>query len=144
MDAALKSYVAFYETLTPETLDRLDSVVAADVVFQDPFNDIQGRDAVRRLFDDMFARLDAPTFEILGSAVLSHGQRRGVIHWRFSAGMPSRSWRLDFEGTTIVTFDIDGLCVSHVDFWDPSVPVYEKVPVLGWCVRRVRSLLSAD
>lgn len=143
MENALESYVDFFRTLMPESLDRLDSVVAPEVVFKDPFNDVRGREALRRIFDDMFERLDAPRFEILGSGVLSTDTRSAVIYWRFHAHTQRRSWSFDFEGTSVVRFNKDGLCVSHVDYWDPSTPIYSKIPLFGWLLKRIRSSLSS-
>ncbi|MDX1425375.1 MAG: nuclear transport factor 2 family protein, partial [Kiloniellales bacterium] len=52
--AAVAAYANFYETLTPESLERLDALCAADVRFRDPFNDVSGVAAYRAILADMF------------------------------------------------------------------------------------------
>jgi hypothetical protein len=40
--SALARLVTFFETLTPQTLTRLEPVYGADARFRDPFNDVLG------------------------------------------------------------------------------------------------------
>jgi hypothetical protein len=40
--SALARLVTFFETLTPQTLTRLELVYGADARFRDPFNDVLG------------------------------------------------------------------------------------------------------
>ena len=46
----LSALVDWYETLTPETLGRMGEFYAANAWFKDPFNDVTGLEAIRRVF----------------------------------------------------------------------------------------------
>ena len=54
----------FYETLTPAALDGLGQLYAPDARFKDPFNEVVGIAAIRRIFAHMFATTEAPRFEV--------------------------------------------------------------------------------
>jgi len=56
--------IAFFETLTPNTLDQLPQVYAADARFKDPFNDVRGLPAIRGILAHMFVALRQPRFVI--------------------------------------------------------------------------------
>ena len=58
-----RAYIRFYETMTAESLDRLPEVVAPDIRFVDPFNDVSGLAAMRRVLEKMFAKLEELTPE---------------------------------------------------------------------------------
>ena len=53
----------FYETLTPVSLAELDALYAPGARFKDPFNEVTGTAAIRRIFEHMFATTDAPLRE---------------------------------------------------------------------------------
>ena len=137
--ASLDAYVRFYETLTPETIGALSSLVTPDVRFRDPFNDVKGIDAYQRILAKMFDDLDAPTFEVR-HAVLDG--MVGYLKWRL-AFRGKRGRERHIVGMSELRFDKDGRVEQHVDYWDAASQFYERVPVLGLFLRLIRRRLAA-
>ena len=54
----------FFEALSPATLHELDALYAAEARFKDPFNEVLGVAAIRRIFEHMFASVDTPRFVV--------------------------------------------------------------------------------
>jgi ketosteroid isomerase-like protein len=130
------AYVRFFETLRPETLAGLDQLVAHDIRFQDPFNAVQGPAAVRRVFEKMFEDVGDPRFQ-----VIRHVEADGVcfLQWQFSGRLQSLGGKpFSFVGISVVRFDATGRVVEHTDFWDAAEHFYEKVPLLGWVLRKIK------
>jgi steroid Delta-isomerase len=138
-EAAAERYVDFLEAMTPADLDRLDEICAAGVKFRDPFNDVTGVAAYRRVLSKMFADVGQPGFVVSGQALAGD---RLLLRWHFAARGPGGR-PLEFEGMSDICFDAAGRVVSHSDFWDAG-QVYDKVPLLGSLVRLVRRRLKAD
>jgi ketosteroid isomerase-like protein len=132
--------VAFFEALTPETLARLDTVYTEDARFIDPFNDVAGQAGVRRVFEHMFATLDAPRFEIVSA--LTEGEQCFLL-WNFRFRRKGSSGISLIHGSTHVRFAADGRIAWHRDYWDPARELYETVPLLGAVMRWLRRRLSA-
>lgn len=132
---ALAAYCAFYESLAPERLDELDRLLAPDVRFVDPFNDVSGIPAVRLIFEHMFRQCADARFQVLHTAVADH---TGYIQWHFYCG------GIRVEGVSRVSFDGQGRVRRHVDYWDPARQLYETIPVLGGIMRFIRRRLSAQ
>ena len=63
-DARVARIVQLFESLAPSDLVRLVRFYAQDASFKDPFNDVRGVDAVRRVFEHMFDTLDEPRFVV--------------------------------------------------------------------------------
>jgi hypothetical protein len=42
-----------------------------------------------------------------------------------------------------VQFDEAGSVRAHIDHWDAAGQLYEKLPVIGWILRRIRARLAA-
>ena len=137
MRSAVDAYVAFYETLTPQTLDRLEDLCAPEVRFRDPFNDAIGVPAVRAIFEKMFDDVAEPRFEVTDRAISG---RTCYLRWVFTFAT-NRRQRID--GVSEVHFDETGRVVAHIDHWDAGAQIYERVPGLGLLIRIVKRRLSA-
>ncbi|MCU0765453.1 MAG: nuclear transport factor 2 family protein, partial [Burkholderiaceae bacterium] len=55
---------AFFETLSPQSVQRIDEIYAADAWFKDPFNEARGIEPIRRIFTHMFGQVDSPRFVV--------------------------------------------------------------------------------
>jgi steroid Delta-isomerase len=140
-DPRVQRLVACYETLSPQTLDALVNLYSTDVRFKDPFNEVQGTAALRRVFEHMFKLQAVVRFDVRVAACEGDD---AVLVWLY------RGWReattgsadaLTLRGSTHVHFDAQGRIDVHRDYWDAAEELYETVPMLGalmrWLKRRV-------
>src|SRR4051812_11683378 len=67
--AAAARVTAFFESLTPASLEGLGALYTPAAFFKDPFNEVRGLADVRAIFTHMFAALDKPRFIITDSIV---------------------------------------------------------------------------
>ena len=135
---AVDAYVRFWETLSPESLNRLEEIAAPDIRFTDPFNDVQGLAGFRAVFDDMFHRVSEPRFRVTSRAL---GDDTCFLRWDFTFRNHNREWLI--IGVSEVRFDESGRVVSHVDHWDAASQLYERLPVVGAVLRLIRKRLAA-
>lgn len=135
---AAERYIQFWETLSPESLGRLSEIASPDIRFADPFNDIRGHAGFRAVFDDMFQRVAEPLFRVTAHAI--NGDLC-FLRWVFTFQSSGREWRI--EGVSEVRFDPSGLAIEHIDHWDAAGQLYERLPVLGAVLRRLRRKFSA-
>lgn len=136
------AYVRLFETLSPELLDRLPELVTEDVWFLDPFNDLRGPAALRRVLDDAIARLGRPLFFVTRRA---WDGDICFLRWRMvadSAGPLGRPWIV--EGVSELHFAPDGRIALHFDHWDAGRQLYERLPLLGRLLRLIRRRLAAS
>ena len=133
-DPRAAALIARYETLTLAGLDALVDLYAEDCRFKDPFNEVRGRAALRRVFAHMLATVKTPRF-VVHEALVEGDQC--FFGWDFHAG--------DFviRGASHLRFDAAGLVVAHRDYWDAAEELYEKLPVLGALMRLLKRRLRA-
>lgn len=134
-EAAADAYISFYESLTPDSLARLDDLCAPNVRFRDPFNDVVGPAACRAVLEKMFADVTEPRFRVIDRA---HSGQVCYLRWRFT--FITRTAHA-IDGMSEVHFDTNGKVTAHFDHWD-SARVYEMVPVLGAIIRLVKRRLA--
>jgi len=137
--ASLDAYIRFYETLTPQTVGALRPLVAPDVHFRDPFNDVQGVDAYERVLAKMFKDLYEPRFEVRHAAL---DGAIGFLKWRL-VFRGKRGRERTIIGMSELHFDADDRIALHVDYWDAAAQVYEHLPILGFLLRRIRRRIAA-
>ncbi|MEQ8389039.1 MAG: nuclear transport factor 2 family protein [Alphaproteobacteria bacterium] len=135
--AAARAYGAYLENLTPETLTRLGDYARSDVVFQDPFNHVTGREALSQVFKKMFEDVGQPGFRVTH---LTADDGIAFIAWRFSFVLRNRP--VTIEGVSELHIDKNGKVFRHIDYWDAARHLYEKLPLIGALLRRIRRRLA--
>jgi steroid delta-isomerase len=132
---------SFFERLAPSDLEHLHTVYCEDAFFKDPFNEVTGLDAIRKVYTHMFDALERPRFVV--TQRMQQGTE-GFLLWEFhfrSNGLRNPDHCI--RGATHVRLAPDGRIAMHRDYWDPAEELYEAVPVLGafmrWLKRRART-----
>ena len=123
--------------MRPETLPELLKYVSADVHFQDPFNDVHGIDAMAEIFRHMFELVGPVRFTVYQAQAAG---RVGLFSWRFEGQLFGKPWV--FNGTSVITFDEDGMVIVHIDHCDAAQNFYERLPLIGWLFAWLRRRLA--
>lgn len=133
----IERVVRFYESIGPDGLaGRLAQVYAADASFKDPFQQVAGLAAIERIFAHMFEQVSEPHFVVGARAV---NGRQAFLAWEFRFRMRRFSSELQvIRGASHLEYDEAGLVRMHRDYWDPAEELYEKIPVLGTCMRMLK------
>ncbi len=133
----VQRFVTFFENLSPADVALLGQLYGQQARFVDPFNDVQGVDAIAKIFRHMFASLHDPRFEVTNH--LEQGQQCFLtwdFHFRFKRFRQDTQQTI--QGGTHLVFGADGLVDLHRDYWDAAQELYEKLPLLGGLMRWLR------
>ena len=135
--ARFEELAQWFATLTPMSLQNIDSIYAQTATFRDPFNEVVGIASIQRIYQHMFETLDEPRFVITTKLVDATG---AFMTWQFLFTLHDKAYKI--EGGTHFNLDGQGLIVLHRDYWDAAQELYEKIPVLGAVLRLLRKKLS--
>lgn len=135
-----RRYMRFWETMTPQSLGELDSLVTADVHFRDPFHDLHGVAEMRRMLERMFEHLEAPRLVVTDSA---EANGLWMLRWTFDARTKKSGSAWHIVGMSELACAPDGRIRQHIDHWDAARQFYEDLPLLGAVLRAIRRRLSA-
>jgi steroid delta-isomerase len=137
----LAQLIAFYETLSPQTVVGLKDFYTEDAWFKDPFNEVHGITPIIHIFEHMYRQVEEPRFKILEHFSEPH---RAMLVWEFSFGaLHPRTKRKTIRGVSHLKFVSNGLINYHRDYWDTAEELYVKLPLMGGLHRLLRSMLSA-
>jgi steroid delta-isomerase len=136
---ATDRYGRFWSGLRPDTTQELFALARPDLVFRDPFNELHGAAAVVAMLDHLFEQVLDVRFVVTAAA------RVGAVafyRWDFRCRLRRPAIELPIAGVSEVRFDEAGLVAAHIDHWDAATQVYERLPLLGLVLRRIRGRLA--
>ena len=142
-DNPLQRYVDWFESLSLSSPDDLHTIMTNDVHFSDPFNSVTGLDDTRKIFEDMFNMLDSTRFRITHAAMAESEPPAALLRWEMDAVSRKSKEPIRIVGMSEVYFSDDGRVRVHIDHWDAGRQFYEKLPLIGWLVRTIRSRMAA-
>ncbi|WMW82470.1 nuclear transport factor 2 family protein [Undibacterium cyanobacteriorum] len=116
----------WYATMSPQTLPRIDDFYTEQAYFKDPFNEVNERSKIKRIFEHMFETTENPSF-IFDDCIISGDQ--AFLSWRFVFGLRGKQYKV--MGASHLRFASDGKVCMHRDYWDPAEELWEKLPILG-------------
>jgi ketosteroid isomerase-like protein len=126
---------AFFESISPESVQRIDEIYTADAWFKDPFNEVRGAAAIRRIFEHMFVQVEAPRFVV--REVVAQGDD-AFLTWDFLFRIRRLRGEQVVRGASHLKIGADGRIHYHRDYWDAAEELYEKLPVLGGLMRLLK------
>ena len=144
-EKAVLRVMQFFETLRPQEVARVKDFYCADALFKDPFNEVQGIDAIAAIFSHMFDALIQPRFVI--TQQVQQGEHCFVT-WNFLFAMRKFEPNITqtIRGASHLVFRLeDGVwrVAVHRDYWDAAEDLYEKLPMVGalmrWLKKRANS-----
>ncbi len=134
MSHAIERIVVFFETLTPDSVQRFGEFYTDDAYFKDPFNEVRGVPAISRIFGHMYEHLHEPRFVITARVVEGNqAMLSWDFHFRFKRFSPQQAQVI--HGATHLKLAPDGRICHHRDYWDAAEELYEKLPLVGGLMR---------
>ena len=129
----INKYQNAFENLEVKNIHSLLNLVDDKVIFEDPFNKIIGKDNLKKLFLEMFKKLQKPKFKVLN---IFYKRDLAIIKWEFSCKIFRRD--IYFDGLSEVTVK-NGKVKKHLDFWDSGKNFYTQMPVLGRIFKKIHN-----
>lgn len=134
LEAHVNQLVAYFESLSPDSLEQLAEVYTPGAYFKDPFNEVRGLDAVHGIFRHMFEALHQPRFVVTDT--IAQGDQC-FLTWNFEFFFRGfeKATQQTIRGGSHIKFTADGRVDFHRDYWDAAEELYEKLPWVGGMMR---------
>lgn len=137
--SATHNFKSTFDRLDAGSIDLVDSIYTPDIHFIDPIHEYRGLEPLRKYYTRLYEGVDQCRFEWhfeVGSGqevVLTWTMVMTHKHFR-----PGREVRM--PGASHLRFR-DGKACYHHDYFDMGVMIYERVPLLGALIRRIKGRL---
>jgi steroid delta-isomerase len=121
----LKDLTTWFENLKEESLDEIGLFYDEDVFFKDPFNEIEGKDKLIKIFEHMFENLVNPHFVIIDTIENSDG---AFLTWDFFSSIKGREHKI--HGSSHLKYNGESRIIYHRDYWDVGEEILLNVPFI--------------
>jgi len=135
-----QNYAHFFETINENTkIQEYKIIFDENVYFKDPFHEINGINNLFAIFEEMYIKLDHPRFKV--SEIIEQ-ENIAYLKWNFYFSFKEKRKEESFEGVSRVEFNANNKVISHIDYWDASSNLYEKIPVLSFFMRFIKKRIN--
>ena len=121
----LTEFKEWFVNLNESTLDDIVSYYDENVFFKDPFNEFNGRDKLKKLFNNMLIALKNPHFVFIDNIENSEGV---FLTWDFIFSYKEKL--LKIHGSSHLKLNYEEKIVYHRDYWDVGEEILLKIPLI--------------
>ena len=133
----IENYVKLFESLNLENLNKFDNLLDKNIYFEDPFNKVNGKEAVIKIFSEMFKKIDNPKFQILELSYAQNFDKKLTVYlkWILNGKFKRNKKSFAIKGVSEVKFNDQGKVVKHIDYWDSITQLIIHLPYVGRLVK---------
>jgi ketosteroid isomerase-like protein len=130
-----------FNALNKDNLQVVDEFYHPDVTFIDPVDTHQGIEATRSYYRGLYQNVKSIKFDF--SQMIEQGDtvvgvwKMTLVTDGLNGGKP-----MELQGNSVITFHPDGRVIYHRDYFDMGEFIYERLPVIGFLVRKVKERLK--
>lgn len=140
----VSEFKRFYSQFDQQAIEGLGDFYTENVTFIDPLHRVNGLAAVKYYFSEMCSGLQSCRFEFLGETIDDKSiWFKWVMHYQHPKLKQGQALQLNGASYLLLEETEKGVRVrQHEDFYDMGAMVYEHLPVLGFCLDRVKRQLT--
>ncbi len=141
LSAHLDAFLSHYNELDRNQLNLLEQMYTSDVLFIDPFHQIQGLKELTGYFKKLYQNIDSIEFEF-GERFVSGNQASVYWEMRFKHPRINSGKQVSFSGNSRLSFEDNGKVSRHQDYFDSAAMLYRHLPVLKQVISFIDGRLS--
>lgn len=132
-----------FNTLNKSNVGEVvDQFYHQDMEFSDPIVKVKGREAMKKYYANMYKNVKEVKFDF-SEFVSMNDTVVGVWVMTLQTDSLNGGEPFKVEGNSLIRFK-NGQAIYHRDYFDVGAMVYERIPVVGWMVRKVKSKLESE
>ncbi|AYG45608.1 nuclear transport factor 2 family protein [Pseudomonas sp. Leaf58] len=140
MSAYLQQFAERFASLDAANLAPLEKLYSEDVTFRDPLHHIQGLQALRAYFEQLYANASDIHYALTSTDEVRPGQ--GYLRWTLQFCHPrlARGQPIRLQGCSCLHWR--DRVYFHQDYFDAGALLYEHLPVMGGTIRWLKGRLA--
>ncbi|MBC3421301.1 MULTISPECIES: nuclear transport factor 2 family protein [unclassified Pseudomonas] len=140
MSAYLQQFAERFASLDGANLDRLENLYSEDITFRDPLHHIQGLQALRAYFEQLYANASDIRYAFISADEVSPGQ--GYLRWTLQFRHPRLAGgrQITLQGCSCLHWR--DRVHFHQDYFDAGALIYEHLPIMGGAIRWLKGRLA--
>jgi hypothetical protein len=127
-----------FQNLTKDKLHLIDEFYSSDVEFVDPVGKITTSKSIKEYYKSLYQNVKTIRFDF--SQIYEQGNTIIAIWSMYlETDKLNGGEGYSIDGNSVITFNPQGKVSYHRDYFDMGAFVYEKIPVLGFFVKKIKA-----
>ncbi len=135
--SSFNQIITWYSSVTPETLNDINQYYTDDAYFKDPFNEFNGIEKIKLVFEHMFENMTNPHFIFVDQVI---EKNQAFLTWDFCFEIKNKPYSI--HGGSLLKINPEGKITYHRDYWDTGEELLAKLPILKLIYRQLRKKLG--
>ena len=134
-----QSIQSIFNGLNKDTMHLVDEFYDPNVEFQDPVGKIRGAAGIRKYYENMYKNVSSIHFDFTKEVISGDTH---VIFWtmHLTAKGLNGGEPIAVDGNSHIIFGgNENKVVFHRDYFDMGEFIYERIPVLGYIIKKVKT-----
>lgn len=138
---SLESFFEVYTKLDAQNVHLLEHIYSADISFIDPAHKIEGLDALKKYFSELYQNVSSVSFNFTHH---QHLENDAYIQWQMTLCHPrlNSNREIVVPGASYLNFNNKGKVSFHRDYFDLGTMLYEQLPLMGSIIKRIKRKLG--
>jgi len=141
MDENTKKTIYFFNQLRADNTEILNDFYSEDIKFFDPVGKIETLSQMKAYYKSMYSGVESIRFEFKN---IAHSKSIYFFSWDMFLKTPKLNSGDEFvvTGVSEIHFNEESLAFFHRDYFDLGEMVYERLPGVGWVIKKVKNRLK--
>lgn len=133
----------FFDKLSKDNMSLVEEFYHPQVDFTDPVGHIKGSEKIKAYYGNMYQNVKSINFKFnnfyeAGDTV--------VAIWTMTLETEQLNGGSPFsvDGNSVIKFDDSGKAIYHRDYFDMGAFIYERLPVVGFVIKKIRKRLEVE
>lgn len=133
----------FFEKLSKENMSLVDDFYHPQVDFTDPIGSIKGSDKIKAYYANMYKNVNSINFKFTN---FYESENTVVAVWTMTLETKQLNGGSPFsvDGNSVITFNDKGQAITHRDYFDMGAFIYERLPVVGFVIKKIKHRLEVE
>ena len=133
----------FYEKLNKDSMHLVEEFYDPQIDFIDPIHSLKGSDKMREYYANLYKNAEDVKFEFTDFV---QANEKVVAVWKMTLKTEKLNGGEPYtvEGNSVIHFGPSGKAVYHRDYFDLGAFVYEKIPVVGYVVKKIKNRMKEE
>lgn len=133
----------FFDKLSKDNMSLVEEFYHPQVDFTDPVGHIKGSEKIKAYYGNMYQNVKSINFKFnnfyeAGDTV--------VAIWTMTLETEQLNGGSPFsvDGNSVIKFDDSGKAIYHRDYFDMGAFIYERLPVVGFVIKKIKKRLEVE
>jgi steroid delta-isomerase len=138
----LDSYLNKISNIEANSIHEVLAEISDDFIFIDPFNHTQGKANYQKVLEAALHDSLDMKFSIKETI---RNENIAYLSWNYSFRPRNKILgddKISLDGMSEIKISDSGLISYHRDYWDVSSTIYERIPVIGFILKKLRRRIA--